>query len=55
MASQVILTAVEAWDLMESIMDGVAHVEDGAPLPVNWPAEMRDWCDLLIERRLRDD
>lgn len=51
MADGVHLTGEEARDLVLSIMEAVAfHDDDGPALRSTWPAEMREWCDLLLSR-----
>ena len=50
MAEDIHLTNQEATDLVLSILEGVAAIEDGAPLDDTWSAEMRDWCLLILRR-----
>lgn len=46
----VILNAEEVNDLIDSILEGVVFVEEGGELRETWPSEMRDWCEMLIDR-----
>lgn len=49
------LTSEEVWDLIESILIGVEHVEEGLGFPATWPAEMRDWCYVLLTRMYEEE
>lgn len=52
----VCLSRQEAKDLVHSIMEAVAfHDDDGPALTADWPAQMRDWCDLLLSRLYDDE
>jgi hypothetical protein len=46
----VILSDLEARDLVATILEAVEHAEDGTPLRASWTTEARDWCLLMIDR-----
>jgi hypothetical protein len=47
---EVILSSQEARELVLSILEAVESVDEGTEVRASWPAEMRDWCDLLLAR-----
>jgi hypothetical protein len=46
----VILSDVEARDLVQTVMEAVAAIEDGDDLRRSWPGEATDWCLLILDR-----
>lgn len=50
MAEEVTLTNQEAFDLIHSIYEVLASIENGEPLRDSWTYEMRTWCELLFAR-----
>lgn len=46
----VILSAVEARDLVATIMEAVRAIADGDPLRESWVSEATDWCAVILDR-----
>ena len=44
------LTDDEARDLVQTILEAVAHLEEHSPLRESWSFEAVDWCTLIIDR-----
>lgn len=40
----------EARDLVQTILEAVAHVEEQTPLRESWSLEAIDWCTLIVDR-----
>lgn len=46
----VILSDVEAFDLVQTMLEGVDALADGVLLRGSWVLEVRDWCVLILDR-----
>jgi hypothetical protein len=40
----------EARDLVRTILEAVANVEERTPLRESWSLEAIDWCTLIVDR-----
>lgn len=49
------VTDDEARDLVHTILEAVAHIEERSPLRQSWSLEAVDWCTLTIDRLAEEE
>lgn len=54
-AGMVNVTDDEARDLVHTILEAVAHIEERSPLRQSWSLEAVDWCTLTIDRLAEEE